>query len=124
MSRDHQKLRVFHAARALAVDVYRITADFPPEEKYGMQSQLRRAATSISTNIVEGCARENRAEYANFLNIAMGSASETLHLLTLARDVGLLDDPDLIERSEEVVKGLCKLQQRVRAPLTNEAVKP
>jgi len=124
MSRDHHKLRVFHAARALAVDVYRITADFPPEEKYGMQSQLRRAATSISTNIVEGCARENRAEYANFLNIAMGSASETLHLLTLARDVGLLDDPDLIERSEEVVKGLCKLQQRVRAPLTNEAVKP
>ena len=81
MSRNHEKLRVFQLADTLALTVYRHTACFPATERYGLQSQLRRAAISVATNIVEGCARRSRADYARFLDIALGSATETDYLL-------------------------------------------
>jgi len=68
--RDHTKLRAFELADEVAILIYRITKGFPKEEIYGLTSQMRRAAVSVVSNIVEGCARESQAEYLRFLEVA------------------------------------------------------
>jgi four helix bundle protein len=90
MSRDHRKLNVFCQADELIMQVYAETAPFPPEERFGLCTQVRRAAVSIATNIVEGCARRSTREYLQFVNVATGSAAETLYLLDLSHRLGFL----------------------------------
>ena len=91
MSRDVTKLRVFHTADELLMRVYRVTSTLPAEERYGLQSQLRRAAMSIPLNIVEGSARRTLREYVSFLNIATASSSEAAYLLSVAGRLGLIE---------------------------------
>ena len=74
--RDHMKLRAFGLSDKVALLIYRATREFPKEEIYGLTSQMRRAAVSVPSNIVEGCARESQAEYLRFLEIAFGSLRE------------------------------------------------
>ncbi len=81
--RDYRKLTVFQQAEGLVIDLYRWTATLPAAERYVLQSQIRRAAVSIPSNIVEGSARLTEGEYVNFLNIALGSAAELAYLLDL-----------------------------------------
>lgn len=83
MSRDPWQLRVFCKADELAVRIYEATQRFPREERYGLQSQLRRSAVSVPTNIVEGSARWSAKDYLHFLNTAQSSASETRYLIHL-----------------------------------------
>lgn len=87
----HKKLDVWNKSVELATEVYRITGKFPEDEKYGLVSQMRRAAVSISSNIAEGAARQTRKEYVHFLFIASGSASELETQIIIARKVGLVD---------------------------------
>jgi four helix bundle protein len=72
-----------------------MTAHFPPEERYGLTSQLRRAALSVPTNIAEGSKRVSRQDYARFLNMAEGSLAETEYLLMVSRDLGYLPEKDI-----------------------------
>ena len=90
MSRDHRKLEVFHLADSLIVPVYQLTTRLPAEERYGLQSQIRRAAISVATNIVEGCARTSEIEYARFLELGLGSAREIAYLLEVAARLDFL----------------------------------
>lgn len=90
--RDHTKLKAFHEADTLAVLVYRLTRSFPAEERYGLTSQMRRAAVSIPSNIVEGCARSTETEYLRFLDIAFGSLRELQYQASLAHRVGCCDE--------------------------------
>ena len=84
MSTDHRKLSAFKLADQYAVRVYDATREFPPAERYGLRSQLRRAAVSVPTNIVEGCARDSDREHSRFFEIALGSGREALYLIDLA----------------------------------------
>jgi four helix bundle protein len=118
MSRNHEKLRVFQLADALALQVYRHTASFPPAERFGLQSQLRRAALSAATNIVEGCARRSRADYARFIDIALGSATETDYLLEVSRRFGALGPESYDECKKctnQLLPALQKLLQSIDA---------
>ena len=88
--RDHTKLRAFELADGLAVLAYQHTRTFPTEEKFGLQSQMRRAAVSVASNIVEGCARNSLADYLRFLTIAYGSARDLEYQISLSRRLGFL----------------------------------
>jgi four helix bundle protein len=88
--RDFRKIETWQLADDLAVAVYEATKVFPKEEVYGITSQIRRAATSVAANIVEGAARESAKDYAHFLQIARGSLAETQYFLHLARRLGYL----------------------------------
>ena len=82
--RDHKKLRAFELADKVALLTYKFTTSFPKEEQFGITSQMRRAAVSIPSNIVEGCGRNSTADYIRFLDIAFGSLRELAYRVSLS----------------------------------------
>ncbi len=110
--RNYRDLKTWTKAHKLTLGLYKSSRSFPKEEAYGLTSQLRRAASSIGANLAEGCGRQTNSEFARFVRIAMGSASELDYHLLLSRDLGLLeaDDYQDHERSlTEVRKMLASL---------------
>ena len=115
--RDHTKLRTFGLADELVILVYKYTAAFPRDEMFGLTSQLRRAAVSAASNIVEGCARDSESEYLRFLDIAYGSAREVQYQLSIARRLGFLTDAeyqDVESQAKETSKVLNGLVRSIR----------
>ena len=92
--RSFKDLVVWQRGMELAKLVYQLTRSFPKDEQYGLSAQMRRAATSIPSNIAEGQARGHRAEYRQFLYIALGSLAELETQLLLAVDLGLVGSGD------------------------------
>lgn len=88
---DFRKLEVWRRSHKLTLQAYKITRDLPSDERFGLCSQIRRAASSIPANIAEGCGRRGRAELRQFLYVSMGSASELEYFLLLARDLKMLE---------------------------------
>jgi four helix bundle protein len=88
--RDHTKLRAFQLADSLALATYQTTKTFPSEERFGLTAQMRRAAVSIASNIVEGCAKSTEPEYLRYLDTAYGSARELEYQISLAQRLGYL----------------------------------
>jgi four helix bundle protein len=112
--RPHHKLEAWNQAVELVTDVYRKTDSFPKEERYGLTSQIRRAAVSIPANIAEGAARFSSKEFARFLSNAQGSASELETELLIAHRLGYLDETNFsqliyqLERIGRLITGLSK----------------
>jgi four helix bundle protein len=92
--RSYRDLIVWQRAMDLAKLVYGVTASFPASERYGLTSQLRRAAVSIAANIAEGHGRNSSKEFVQFLGISRGSLTETETLLILARDLNFIGQED------------------------------
>ena len=112
--RDHTKLRAFELADEVAVLAYQVTARFSKEELYGLTSQMRRAAVSVPSNIVEGCSRDSQTDYLRFLYIAFGSLKELYYQLSLSKRLGFLSnenssliEPKIVE-TEKFVNGLIR----------------
>jgi four helix bundle protein len=85
---NYKDLIVFRKADELAFQIYKATEAFPKAEMFGLTSQIRRAALSVPTNIVEGYARKSKKELAQFVNIALGSHAETEYLFSFSRKLG------------------------------------
>ena len=112
--RDHKKLRAFELADDLVFAVYASTKSFPREEQFGLTAQIRRAAVSVPSNIVEGCARNTEADFLHFLDMAYSSAREVEYQISLARRLGYLSDKDFqclnakCEEAAKILNGLIR----------------
>ncbi len=104
MARDFRKVKAWERAHALTLKIYGATARFPDRERFGLVSQMRRAAASIPTNIAEGCGRETQSELNRFLQIAAGSASEIEYQFLLSRGLKFLSAECYAALSSEVVE--------------------
>src|SRR3954468_1480693 len=98
---NYRNLRVWDTAMSLVLEVYRITESFPQAERFGLTSQLRRAAVSVPSNIAEGHARTTHGEYKNCLSIARGSVVEVEVQLTLALHLGYVQPPGLAKALDQ-----------------------
>jgi four helix bundle protein len=102
--KDFRDLEAWRHAHQLTLEAYRETKSFPPDERFGLTSQIRRCAASIPANITEGCGRRGDGEFHRFLQIAMGSASELEYHLLLARDLEYLSHNAHSKMDEETVR--------------------
>ena len=100
----------------LVLEIYKITRNFPNEEKFGLTSQLRRSASSVPTNIVEGFKRKSKRDYSHFLNLADASLEETKYHIILSNDLNYLDEgvsDKVSNMCNEVGKMLYGLQNKL-----------
>ena len=101
--RNYKKFSVWSRSHDLVILIYKnIVPDFPESEKYGLSSQLRRAAYSIPFNIVEGCGRNSEKDFAHFLDISLGSAQELEYCLLLVKDLQFINEEKYLLINEKV----------------------
>ena len=115
---DFTQLKIWQKAHNFTVNLYKITATFPDEEKYGLTNQIRRASVSIESNIAEGRGRGGDKEFSRFLNISLGSAYEVKCQIYLARDLEYLntDKSDiLLGKIDEISRMINSFNQKLKA---------
>src|SRR5687768_474751 len=116
--KDFRDLLVWQKSHSLTLAVYKVSAQFPKSELYGLTSQMRRASASIPANIAEGCGKESDADFCRYIQIAMGSASEVDYHLILARDLGFLTESDyqqLNDQTQEIKRMLIGFIKKLKA---------
>ena len=109
---DFKSLRIWKESMDLVEDIYKVSSNFPKEEKYGLTSQIRRSAVSVPSNIAEGAYRNTNGEFKQFLGIANGSGGEVYTQLILAQRLGLISEEKvspLLLKSEKINKMISKL---------------
>ena len=114
--RDFHNLLIWKRSHQLTLDVYKVSQSFPKEELFGLTSQIRRAASSVPTNIAEGSGRTSNKDFAHFLHIAIGSASEVEYELLLAHDLQYINK-DEYERLINEMVAIRKMIIKYRAEL-------
>ena len=118
-ARSYKELVAWQKAMALAKETYLLAAKLPERERFGMWSQITRAAASVPANIAEGHGRQGRKEFANFVSIARGSLAELEKFLLLAHHLGYFTEGDTASAlglSDEVGRLLTRLHQSLRPP--------
>ena len=118
MGKPHHKLEVWRRSLNFVTKIYKITAQFPADEKFGLVSQMRRAAVSIPSNTAEGAARNSKKEFINFLHIAQGSTAELETQLFISQTLDFVSqsqaDP-LLKELEEISRMIIGLQKSLRS---------
>lgn len=115
-----EKLEVWQLSRSFVKELYEVTKSFPKDEQYGLTSQIRRAAVSISSNIAEGSSRLTIKDKAHFTMIAFSSAIEVINQLIIAGDLGYISSETLIELKEKLAKLTNKLNAYHKAQLAQK----
>ena len=114
--RPHYKLDAWNNAMDLVDRIYEITRQFPSDEKFGLTSQMRRAAVSIPSNLAEGAARKGQAEFANFINIAKGSLSELETQIIISKRQNYISDiSDLLDLIGKIASQLAGLYNYIQS---------
>ena len=114
---DYKKLKVWYRSHLLVLYLYNIVNLFPKEEQFGLVSQIKRAASSIPANIVEGCGRNSNKDFAQFLNIALGSLNEITYFVLLAKDLEYINIEEyskLTDECNEIKAMLISLIKKIR----------
>lgn len=119
MAKNYENLEAWKEGIEIAIIIYRLTKNFPKDELYGLTSQIRRSAVSISNNIAEGAGRSSREEFKRFLNISLGSLNETESLLFLSLKLDYLDK-DNFELLREKIRNVGNLIGGLRKYLINK----
>ena len=120
---DFRKLKVWNMAHSFALNVYGATKGFPSVERFGLTTQLRKAAVSIASNLAEGCGRDSTGSFASFVQIASGSACEAEYQVLLARDLGYLKNDEHTRLSQQVAQVQRMLTSLNRTLVTKTAVR-
>ena len=110
----YKNLKVYQIAKFIVKNVYQMMKKFPSEERYALCDQLRRAAISVPSNIVEGLSRTSDKEKHNFLNIAYGSLMETMCQLDISADLGYITQEELKHVEDESVELICMMKGMMR----------
>lgn len=117
MVSSFKELRIWQEGVALAKEVYVLADQLPENERYGLRSQITRAAVSVPSNIAEGSRRRGTNDLHHFLSIALGSLAELETQLIIATEIGLFKDTQcspVFERIEAIARGIVKLQQTLK----------
>jgi four helix bundle protein len=117
---DFRRLEVWREAHGLTLAVYKASAGFSDDERFGLTSQLRRACASIAANLAEGCGRGSDTDFARFVQVALGSAFETDYHLLLARDLGYLSEQQYMPLNEQIQVVKRMLQALLRSLRTTQ----
>ncbi len=118
--RNFKKLKVWQKSHQFTLQIYGATRSFPKYERFGLTSQLRRSAISLTSNIAEGCGRNGEKEFTHFLSISLGSANEAEYQLILAYDLGYIDKDtflNLCDTIRQVQRMLIAFIIKIAAPL-------
>ena len=131
MEKPHRRLDAWNSSVDLVMAIYQVTERLPKEERFALISQLRRAATSVPSNIAEGAARQTKKEFANYIHIAQGSLSELDTHLEISRRLNYVPDGDWekldgqVQRIDKMLSGLLRhLKKSSRPQTTNVSVAP
>lgn len=103
---SYKNLKIWQRSHQVVLAIYAYSGDFPKSEQFALQSQLRRAAVSVPSNIAEGMTRRNRAEKLRFINIAQASLAEVEYQMFLSQELGYGDCGNLLIEIEEIQKML------------------
>jgi four helix bundle protein len=102
--RNFRELAIWQKGHELCLRIYKVTSSFPKEEMYGITSQMRRSASSIPTNIAEGCGRNSNPDFKRFLIISSGSGSELEYQIQLAKDLKFITDEQFVSLTNDVIE--------------------
>lgn len=116
--RDFNKYEVWALSHKLTLDIYKLTKDYPQDEKYQLISQMRRAAYSIPSNFSEGCGRDSDKDFNRFVQISLGSAHELEYFILLSEDLNFINhtvSEELKEKVNHVKRKLYRLSQKLKS---------